>query len=41
MSCPAESLAEQALPADGNPSFATIVKVAGALGFKLRFEPVA
>jgi probable addiction module antidote protein len=31
----------KALSADGNPSFATIVKVAGALGLKLHFEPVA
>ena len=29
------------LSADGNPSFATIVKVAGALGLKLHFAPVA
>lgn len=31
----------KALSADGNPSFATILKVAGALGLKLHFEPVA
>jgi probable addiction module antidote protein len=31
----------KALSADGNPSFATIVKVAKALGLKLRFEPAA
>lgn len=31
----------KALSADGNPSFATIVKVASALGLKLHFEPVA
>lgn len=31
----------KALSADGNPSFATIVKVAGALGLKLHFEPVS
>lgn len=31
----------KALSGDGNPSFATIVKVAGALGLKLRFESVA
>lgn len=31
----------KALSADGNPSFATIVKVARALGLKLHFEPVA
>ncbi len=30
----------KALSADGNPSFATIVKVAGALGLKLHFELV-
>ncbi len=30
----------KALSADGNPSFATIMKVAGALGLKLHFEPV-
>lgn len=29
----------KALSADGNPSFATIMKVAGALGLRLRFEP--
>ncbi|AXE40170.1 addiction module antidote protein [Acidipropionibacterium virtanenii] len=29
----------KALSADGNPSFATITKVAGALGLRLRFEP--
>ncbi len=31
----------KALSADGNPSFATIVKVANALGLKLHFESVA
>jgi probable addiction module antidote protein len=31
----------KALSADGNPSFATIVKVAKALGLKIRFEPAA
>ena len=31
----------KALSADGNPSFATIVKVARALGLRLRFESVA
>lgn len=31
----------KALSADGNPSFATIVKVASALGLKLHFQPVA
>lgn len=31
----------KALSADGNPSFATIVKVADALGLKLHFESVA
>jgi probable addiction module antidote protein/putative addiction module killer protein len=31
----------KALSADGNPSFATIMKVAGALGLKLHFESVA
>ncbi|MBA3798584.1 MAG: putative addiction module antidote protein [Geodermatophilaceae bacterium] len=31
----------KALSADGNPSFATIVKVAKALGLKLHFESVA
>ncbi|MFW6598952.1 addiction module antidote protein [Propionibacteriaceae bacterium Y2011] len=31
----------KALSADGNPSFATIVKVARALGLKLHFAPVA
>lgn len=31
----------KALSADGNPSFATIVKVAGALGLQLHFESVA
>ncbi|MFT8636416.1 MAG: addiction module antidote protein [Pseudoclavibacter sp.] len=30
----------KALSGDGNPSFATIVKVAGALGLKLHFEPI-
>jgi probable addiction module antidote protein len=28
----------KALSADGNPSFATVVKVAGALGFKLSIK---
>lgn len=31
----------KALSADGNPSFATILKVAKALGLRLRFEPAA
>ncbi len=31
----------KALSADGNPSFATIMKVATALGLKLHFESVA
>ena len=31
----------KALAADGNPSFATIMKVAGALGLRIHFEPVA
>lgn len=31
----------KALSADGNPSFATIMKVAPALGLKLHFESVA
>ncbi len=31
----------KALSSDGNPSFATIMKVAGALGLRLRFESVA
>ncbi len=31
----------KALSADGNPSFATIMKVASALGFKLEFHAVA
>lgn len=31
----------QALSVDGNPSFATIMKVAKALGLKLHFESVA
>ena len=31
----------KALSADGNPSFATIMKVAGALGLRLHFESVA
>lgn len=31
----------KALSVDGNPSFATIVKVARALGLKLHFETVA
>ncbi|MFM9878737.1 MAG: DNA-binding protein [Rhodoglobus sp.] len=31
----------KALPADGNPSFAMIVKVATALGFRLEFHAVA
>jgi len=31
----------KALSAEGNPSFATIVKVAGALGLKIHFESVA
>lgn len=30
----------KALSADGNPSFATVVKVAGALGFKVSLTPV-
>lgn len=30
----------KALSTDGNPSFATIVKVAGALGLRLHFEHV-
>lgn len=30
----------KALSADGNPSFATVVKVAGALGFKVPLTPV-
>jgi probable addiction module antidote protein len=31
----------KALSADGNPSFATIVKVARALGLRIRFTPAA
>lgn len=31
----------KALSAEGNPSFATIIKVAKALGLKLHFESVA
>lgn len=31
----------KALSADGNPSFATIVKVANALGLRINFESVA
>ena len=31
----------KALSADGNPSFATIMKVAKALGLKIEFHPVA
>ncbi|WIY82371.1 addiction module antidote protein [Propionimicrobium sp. PCR01-08-3] len=31
----------KALSADGNPSFATIMKVASALGLKLHFETVS
>lgn len=31
----------KALSADGNPSFATIIKVAGALGLRIHFESVA
>ncbi len=31
----------KALSADGNPSFATIAKVARAFGLRLRFEPIA
>jgi probable addiction module antidote protein len=31
----------KALSADGNPSFATIMKVAKALGLKIHFESVA
>ena len=31
----------KALSADGNPSFATIIKVAKALCLKLHFEPAA
>jgi probable addiction module antidote protein len=31
----------KALSADGNPSFATIMKVAAALGLRLHFESVA
>jgi probable addiction module antidote protein len=31
----------KALSGEGNPSFATIVKVAHALGLKVRFEPVS
>jgi probable addiction module antidote protein len=30
----------KALSADGNPSFATVVKVAAALGFKVSLTPV-
>ena len=31
----------KALSTDGNPSFATIIKVAKALGLKIHFEPAA
>ena len=31
----------KALSGDGNPTFATVVKVAKALGFKLTVQPVA
>ncbi|WP_181274118.1 addiction module antidote protein [Brevibacterium oceani] len=31
----------KALSADGNPSFATIIKVTSALGLRLRFDSVA
>lgn len=31
----------KALSGDGNPSFATIIKVAGALGLRLHFESAA
>ena len=31
----------KALSADGNPSFATILRVTRALGIRLRFEPAA
>ena len=31
----------KALSADGNPSFATIMKVARALGLKLHFDSLA
>ena len=31
----------RALSADGNPTLATVVKVAGALGLRLRFEAIA
>jgi probable addiction module antidote protein len=31
----------KALSADGNPSFVTIVKVARALGLRIRFIPAA
>ncbi len=31
----------KALSADGNPSFATIAKVAHALGLRIHFESVA
>jgi probable addiction module antidote protein len=31
----------KALSSEGNPSFATILKVAKALGLKLRFQPAA
>lgn len=31
----------KALSVDGNPSFATVVKVAGALGFKVSLTPTA
>jgi probable addiction module antidote protein len=30
----------KALSGEGNPSFATIVKVAGALGLRLQFKPM-
>lgn len=31
----------KALSGEGNPSFATIIKVAGALGLRIKFEPAA
>ena len=31
----------KALSADGNPSFATVIKVARAVGVRIHFEPVA
>ena len=30
----------KALSQDGNPSFATVMKVANALGYRLRFDPI-